>query len=220
MNCREFLSRHSEYVDALVDSVEAERLRSHAAACASCARYDRVVRRGTDLARDLLPRFQVSEDFVPRVRHRLFHVRDDMARRRPGTASLFAAVASVIVIAAGAAVALAVEVEAVPVVDSAPVWAAAPVAFTPLRIEALARPDKRSSAASKLESPPAAVAMIEAEAAAHDPHIATPAGWPVYSRSAMAVAFPGAHTAVVVTPADFRQSSTRRPPAGALLIRH
>lgn len=219
MNCRDFLSLHTEYVDALIDPAQAARLRSHAATCPSCERYDRVVRRGAQLAREL-PRIEVSDDFLPRVRHRLFHLRDDMARRRAGSTALYAAVASLVMIAGAAAIALAIEADVVPVVDSAPVWAAAPTSFTPVRVAALTVASTTAPTRARLEPLPPAVAMIASQAGAHDPHVASPAGWPVYSRAGMAVAFPGSHTSLVVTPADFRQATARRQPAGALLIRH
>lgn len=51
-------------------------------ACASCARYDRVVRRGIDLVREL-PDVQPSESFDIRLQHRLLHIRDADALARP-----------------------------------------------------------------------------------------------------------------------------------------
>ena len=55
---------------------------------------------------------------------------------------------------------------------------------------------------------------------ARDPHAASPAGWPVYSRAGMALAFPGAHTALLVRPEDFGQIAAGRRVAGPLLVRH
>ncbi|HUF11853.1 MAG TPA: zf-HC2 domain-containing protein [Longimicrobiales bacterium] len=218
MNCREFLERYSEYADGLLPSAEATRLRSHAESCAACARYDRVVRRGAELARDLLPRVHVSGEFEHRVRHRLFHVRDEVARRRAGTSSVYVAAATVVLLGAGAGAGLLLLTSgSAPELDSRIVSAASP-SMTPLHEEGVA-----VAADSRIPLPPMdglspAVAAV-AEADAHDPHVATAAGWPVYSRGAMAVAFPGAHTSLVVTPADFRQSGSRRS-AGPQLIRH
>lgn len=219
MNCREFLNRHSEYVDARVAAAEAALLRSHAEACASCARYDRVVRKGAQLARELLPRIEVSEDFEPRVRHRLLHVRDEVARRRAGSASLYAA-ATVVLIAAVAGAALTLPGASVSVVDAAPVWVAAPPALTPASGALLAAASGPALPLERLDDAPPVIASIEPQADVRDPHAASPAGWPVYSRSAMAVAFPGAHTSLVVNPADFSRAVPPRRAAGPLLVRH
>lgn len=88
MECDEFISGYSSYRDGLLDTGREERFRDHLATCDSCSRYDRVVRRGTEVLRDL-PRPEPSPDFLARLRHRLYHVRDDIplnAARDGGTA--------------------------------------------------------------------------------------------------------------------------------------
>lgn len=70
MDCREFLHRYSEYDDSLVTADEAARFRDHMAACRSCARYDRVLRKGRMLARQL-PGPEPSPELIPRLRRRL-----------------------------------------------------------------------------------------------------------------------------------------------------
>lgn len=70
MDCREFLHRYSEYDDSLVSASELARFRAHMAECRSCARYDRVLRKGRMLARQL-PGPEPSPDFIPRLRRRL-----------------------------------------------------------------------------------------------------------------------------------------------------
>lgn len=70
MDCREFLHRYSEYDDSLVPAHEADRFRAHMAECRACARYDRVLRKGRMLARQL-PAPEPSPDFIPRLRRRL-----------------------------------------------------------------------------------------------------------------------------------------------------
>lgn len=72
MTCTEFLDRYSEYDDSLVPPGEADRFRAHMAACDGCQRYDRVLRKGRMLARQL-PGVEPSDDFVPRLRVRLGH---------------------------------------------------------------------------------------------------------------------------------------------------
>lgn len=62
--------------------VDAARLSAHAAACASCGRYDRIVRKGTALIRGL-PDVQPSENFDLRLQHRILHIQDEDALARP-----------------------------------------------------------------------------------------------------------------------------------------
>jgi len=217
MNCREFLARHTEYVDGLVQPAVGALMRHHARTCASCARYDRVVRRGAELARQLLPTLEVSPDFAARVQHRLFHVRDDMARRRGSLTPAYAAAAAVLLVSATAAV-LSFFAGRTPVVDGRVAWAVAPPAITQLGANARAvDAAPMLSIAAQVTQPD--VASIEADAKGRDPHVANPAAWPVYSRGAVAVAFPDSRATVVVRPADFRRSSAQ-PQAGPLLIRH
>jgi hypothetical protein len=83
MNCTDFLHRYSDYDDSLLDEWELESFRRHLATCPSCARYDRVLRKGRMLARHhsaVTPR----EDFLPRLQHRLWQQRTQ--RRRLTTA--------------------------------------------------------------------------------------------------------------------------------------
>lgn len=75
MECDEFISGYSSYRDGLLEPGREERFRRHLEACRSCARYDRVVRKGTEVLRDL-PRPEPSPDFLSRLRHRIYHLRD------------------------------------------------------------------------------------------------------------------------------------------------
>ncbi len=81
MDCRDFLDRYSDYDDSLLDEVELTRFRSHLSACSSCARYDRVLRKGRMLARQL-PRPEPGTDFVPRLQGRLDQYRAERRRRQ------------------------------------------------------------------------------------------------------------------------------------------
>ena len=92
MTCQEFLARYSEYLDELLDPMEAARVHHHLSRCASCARYDRVMRQGLELVREL-PLVEPSPDFEPRLQHRLFHVRDEQADERASGASAVVALA-------------------------------------------------------------------------------------------------------------------------------
>ena len=218
MNCKDFLARHSDYLDGLLDAAAADQLRVHADGCASCARYDTVVRRGTDLARELLPTIELSSDFDARMRHRLFHERETLSRRRSyARGGVYATAASVVLVAATAAL-FAVADQRTPIVEAQVVLAAAPPAFSSLAANSFvveSAPSLPPSADERSD----AVAPIEADAKGHDPHVASPEGWPVYSRRAAAVAFPASHTTLVVRPADFRPIVSRTPVA-PILTRH
>ncbi|HEX7089375.1 MAG TPA: hypothetical protein VF192_04525 [Longimicrobiales bacterium] len=92
MTCQEFLARYSEYLDELVDPLEAARWRRHIEDCVACGRYDRVMRQGLELVRTL-PRIEPSPDFAARLQHRLFHVRDEDVGERTSGASAVVALA-------------------------------------------------------------------------------------------------------------------------------
>jgi anti-sigma factor RsiW len=104
MDCKEFLASHSAYRDGELSWPEREACEAHLDACEACARYDRVVWRGAELVRDL-PRIEVSEDFGERLRHRLYHVEEEMRAPRfavggAGTAASTLAIAAVLAMAA------------------------------------------------------------------------------------------------------------------------
>lgn len=85
MKCPEFMGRHSEFLDERLGPGPAERMRAHRRECRRCARYDRVVREAVEEFRSL-PSMEPSRDFRPRLRHRLFHLRDRESFQ-PGPAS-------------------------------------------------------------------------------------------------------------------------------------
>jgi anti-sigma factor RsiW len=98
MDCIDFLARYSDYDDSLLSAAELERFRAHLLACASCARYDRVLRKGRMLARQRAP-VQGGEAFAPRLQRRLWQERT--TRRRPtvpGPGGVATALASVTVV--------------------------------------------------------------------------------------------------------------------------
>lgn len=84
MDCDLFLDGYSEFRDGLLDRAREDGFRAHLDACASCARYDRVVGGGVRLLRDEEP-LVVQDDFMARLQHRLYHVDEERAeaRRRP-----------------------------------------------------------------------------------------------------------------------------------------
>jgi hypothetical protein len=79
--CDEVLARYGDYMDGLLTPLEAARLQLHFGVCGSCARYDRIMRRGLELVRDM-PEITPSDDFEQRLQHRLYHV-DDAASLAP-----------------------------------------------------------------------------------------------------------------------------------------
>ena len=151
------------------------------------------------------------------MRHRLYHERD--ARTRAGSNAMggvYAAVASVLLVGATAGV-LALADSSAPTVDAQVVFAAAPPAMTSLAANAVAVQSPSFDAVPDVDAE--SVSPNEAEAGGHDPHVASPEGWPVYSRGAAAVAFPVSHTTLVIRPADFRPM-TARAPVAPILVRH
>jgi hypothetical protein len=102
MDCQDFLARYSEYLDEVIDLEDMEQLEQHLGACDACTRYDRVMRRGLDLARTI-PTITPSSDFQLRLEHRLLHVRDEMSadgRALNGGAAVSLAVAGLLALAA------------------------------------------------------------------------------------------------------------------------
>jgi predicted anti-sigma-YlaC factor YlaD len=86
VSCDEILAAHSDYLDGLLPSHDAARVQWHLASCASCSRYDRIVRRSSELVREL-PDVEPSDDFAERLQHRLYHLQDGAAiagGRSPG----------------------------------------------------------------------------------------------------------------------------------------
>lgn len=215
MNCRDFLARHSEYVDGVIEASAAERMSAHAHACSSCARYDRVVRRGGALVREL-PGIGVSHDFEARVRHRLFHARDEMARRRAGSASIYVAAASLVLAICAAGIA-SFAVERTPVVDAQVVWADAPRLYTPVDAHLVLAAATPEPVAPAKDADP--ISPIGSEVYGHDAHVANPVAWPVYSPRDAAAAFPKSGAELIVKPAEFRPSSSVYT-AGPVLVRH
>ncbi|HSJ23865.1 MAG TPA: zf-HC2 domain-containing protein [Longimicrobiales bacterium] len=94
MTCDEILAAHSDYLDGLLPAHEAARVQWHLASCQSCGRYDRIVRRGTGLVRELTE-VEPSDDFTERLQHRLYHVQDAaaLASSRTGGPGVAATVA-------------------------------------------------------------------------------------------------------------------------------
>lgn len=76
MDCAEFVGGFSEVVDGTAPEEKRKASELHLTECPSCRRYRDVLDAGTRILRSL-PRPELSRDFRPRLRHRLFHVADE-----------------------------------------------------------------------------------------------------------------------------------------------
>lgn len=174
VGCDEFLARHSEYMDGRLPAVLAQRLGSHAAACPSCARYDRVVRRGVALVREL-PDMAPSDEFELRLQHRLFHLRD--AESLGGSR------------AAGAAAALAIAA------------AIALLAWSPLLVTRAGTRSATAAATASVEPIIERRVPLFDQAAWYP---VAPVTAPAHQSSAFLATFPGPYSPLVVTPPVYR----------------
>lgn len=133
MTCDEFLTHYSDYLDECFGPADAARWSAHIGECASCARYDRVMRRGLTLVRDLPP-IVPGEDFTPRLQHRLYHVQDELIggrERGMGRVTLFAGAAVLLVAVAWSPLARPELFQSEPATEAATAGAPATVAAAP-----------------------------------------------------------------------------------------
>lgn len=105
MDCKEFLSRYTEYRDGIMPARDVARAEVHLSGCASCRRYGRVVDRGVRELRTV-PGVTTDDDFQDRLRHRIYHLKDGDAvfddGSRSSGASAVAAVGIAILLTAAA----------------------------------------------------------------------------------------------------------------------
>jgi hypothetical protein len=81
LDCSQFLEGYSAYRDGELDNSGRAEFEAHRTACAACARYDWVIDEGVRLYRRS-PELRPSEDFLPRLQHRLYHVEDERRLQR------------------------------------------------------------------------------------------------------------------------------------------
>ncbi len=81
MDCSEFLSRFSEFIDAPAECTFRREAEDHLEECDKCARYKSVVDRGVRMLQSM-PRAEVPESFRPRLQHRLYHLDDALVVSR------------------------------------------------------------------------------------------------------------------------------------------
>lgn len=101
MTCKEFRERFSDYFDGMGEPRLVAEACAHTAACCECARYRDVVERGVGVLRDI-PGPSVADDFVPRLRHRIYHLKDGPAATIGSAATTATAIAIAMLIAAAA----------------------------------------------------------------------------------------------------------------------
>ena len=78
MNCSDYVVALTDYLDGSVVEEDVRGLEAHLESCPACSRYRAVVEKGAELLR-ALPEPELSEDFGPRLQHRLYHVDDEAA---------------------------------------------------------------------------------------------------------------------------------------------
>ena len=125
VDCARFRAAHAEYLDGFMDPATAAAMRGHAGECLPCARHDRAIRRGCELA-GALPALRTADDFTVRLRARLAR---DRSRRIRLISTGHLIVPGAVVIAIVAAIAwspLLQEAGAAEPVELAPVQARVP----------------------------------------------------------------------------------------------
>jgi anti-sigma factor RsiW len=132
MTCAEFVEGFSEYYDGTAPEALVREAEGHLERCASCRRYRRVMERGAELLR-ALPGPEVNEDFVPRLRHRLYHVDQEPSLRGHTTSGTTAlALIGMALLLAAAAWSPALW-QGVPTVELAPIVVSRPHSIVRLR---------------------------------------------------------------------------------------
>lgn len=76
VSCIDFLRDYTDYRDGMLSAAGSAAMDAHLAACASCERYDEVVARGVRELR-AVPELTPSDDFLPRLQHRIYHVEEE-----------------------------------------------------------------------------------------------------------------------------------------------
>ena len=85
MTCPEFQARFSDYYDGTGEPAFMTEASSHLDGCAECRRYRDVVEQGIQILK-AVPTPSVSDDFLPRLQHRIYHLEDGPALGQSETA--------------------------------------------------------------------------------------------------------------------------------------
>ena len=75
MDCKEYLSRFSEFMDGMTEADLSNEMEAHRSTCPGCDRYSATLETGRSLLQSL-PSLDVPPDFRPRLDHRIFHLAD------------------------------------------------------------------------------------------------------------------------------------------------
>ena len=86
MTCSEYFKNFSDLIDGDTLEEGSRAFEEHLNECSVCSRYRQVIEQGSALLRTL-PEPRLSENFVPRLRHRLYHVDDQRSLRSATTAT-------------------------------------------------------------------------------------------------------------------------------------
>jgi anti-sigma factor RsiW len=80
MTCSKYFKNFSDLIDGNTAEEDVRAFEEHLNECSACSRHRRVIEQGSALLRTL-PKPKLSENFVPRLRHRLYHVDDQYSLR-------------------------------------------------------------------------------------------------------------------------------------------
>ncbi len=197
--CEAFIARHSDFVDGRMTALEEMQWRMHVASCASCSRYDRVVRQGGELLRELSA-VSVSADFGERFRERLLRLPEEERERDVGS---------------GGSAATALLVAGV----------IAAIAWSPLLRTGADRPPPPSeiattistSAARRAEAPGVATPLYEVGGPLGGYAVLPDRVRPLFTDAAGSYLDGGdTYSPLVITPPVYRLTSTTRPASGPL----
>ena len=103
MTCSDFQDRFSDYFDRTCEPGLMAEMAGHLEGCPECRRYRNVVEQGVRILKAVPPP-SVAEDFLPRLRHRIYHLEDGRALDREiGSATTTATALAIAVLIAAAA---------------------------------------------------------------------------------------------------------------------
>ena len=97
MTCSKYFKNFSDLIDGNTAKEDVRAFEEHLNECSACSRHRRVIEQGSALLR-ALPRPKLSENFVPKLRHRLYHVDDQHSLRSPASVAIPAALLATAVV--------------------------------------------------------------------------------------------------------------------------
>ncbi len=97
MTCSKYFKNFSDLIDGHTAKEDVRAFEEHLNECSACSRHRRVIEQGSALLR-ALPRPKLSENFVPKLRHRLYHVDDQHSLRSPASVAMPAALLATAVV--------------------------------------------------------------------------------------------------------------------------